>query len=334
MHDTSAVVEQPADVALTDVPCPMCEYDLRGLPEPRCPECGYAFDWADLIDPTRRKHKYLFEHHPQHNIWSFCRTAMGGLLPWRFWRSLRPEQPSNVRRLIVYWLITAWGVLVLPLGLFTAVCVAQQRDSASMRPRLAAAMQRPRDAQWAKDHFDSVAGYLDEYAPLFPSRAFFSKVWRQRLPTGSVAIAIAAFTTFLALPWVTALSLMIFQATMRRARVRGAHVLRCCLYSFDGGWWFGLLMTAGVAGFVSDVLRQAMFPRFIPYLPAIVRYATIALLLFSITKLLLAYQLYMRFPRAIATVVLALAVTLLALIVVLVNAPGLVYSVEMAWQWW
>lgn len=27
-----------------DVRCPLCDYDLRGLTEPRCPECGYRFD--------------------------------------------------------------------------------------------------------------------------------------------------------------------------------------------------------------------------------------------------------------------------------------------------
>jgi hypothetical protein len=26
----------------------------RGLAEPRCPECGYWFEWADLRDPAKR----------------------------------------------------------------------------------------------------------------------------------------------------------------------------------------------------------------------------------------------------------------------------------------
>ena len=45
--------------------CPLCEYNLRGLSEPRCPECGYRFEWAELRDPSRRLHPYLFEHHPE-----------------------------------------------------------------------------------------------------------------------------------------------------------------------------------------------------------------------------------------------------------------------------
>ena len=47
-----------------DIFCPLCEYNLRGLIEPRCLECGYRFEWPDLLDPRRRLHPYLFEHHP------------------------------------------------------------------------------------------------------------------------------------------------------------------------------------------------------------------------------------------------------------------------------
>src|SRR5688572_1004938 len=96
-----------------DVRCPLCEYDLRGLAEPRCPECGYRFDWPDLTDPERRRHPYLFEHHPRRNAWSFVRTMAGGLRPARFWSSLKPSQPSRPGRLVLYWLIAS---LLLPLG--------------------------------------------------------------------------------------------------------------------------------------------------------------------------------------------------------------------------
>lgn len=31
-----------------DIPCPKCQYNLRGLTVPRCPECGFHFEWKDL----------------------------------------------------------------------------------------------------------------------------------------------------------------------------------------------------------------------------------------------------------------------------------------------
>src|SRR6266496_169570 len=85
--------------------CPLCDYDLRYLIEPRCPECGYAFDWAELRDLERRAHPYLFEHHPNHNIRSFFRTLIGGFRPRRFWSTLYPTQPSRPRRLVLYFII-------------------------------------------------------------------------------------------------------------------------------------------------------------------------------------------------------------------------------------
>src|SRR5687767_7734312 len=66
-----------------DLLCPLCDYNLRGLIEPRCPECGYRFEWAQLRDQKLQFHPYLFEHHPKRNVWSFCRTLVGGLRPAR-----------------------------------------------------------------------------------------------------------------------------------------------------------------------------------------------------------------------------------------------------------
>src|SRR5687767_12720429 len=101
--------------------CPMCDYDLRGQrgqAEPRCPECGYRFEWDELTDPARRLHPYLFEHHPKRNVRSFFRTLIGGWRPRRFWTTLHPGQPSRPRRLMGYLIITCitcvLGGLILP----------------------------------------------------------------------------------------------------------------------------------------------------------------------------------------------------------------------------
>src|SRR5689334_22819484 len=96
--------------------CPLCEYELRGLSDPRCPECGYRFAWPELLDPTLRRHEYLFEHHGRHNIWSFWRTLIGGLKPRKFWRSVYPTQPSHPIRLIIYWLLAVSVLLVSAVG--------------------------------------------------------------------------------------------------------------------------------------------------------------------------------------------------------------------------
>ena len=43
-------------------------------------------------------------------------------------------------------------------------------------------------------------------------------------------------------PWLTFLSLMVFRISMRRARVKSVHVLRCVLYSADGVIWAGMAL--------------------------------------------------------------------------------------------
>src|SRR5205085_3308975 len=83
--------------------CPLCEYNLRGLTNPRCPECGYAFDWPDVLEADRRRHPYLFEHYPRRNLWSFFRTLRGSLLPSGFWEKLKATHAINPRRLFIYW---------------------------------------------------------------------------------------------------------------------------------------------------------------------------------------------------------------------------------------
>src|SRR5438477_4181330 len=122
---TAAAIAQPAmppcapdwSAISETIRCPLCRYDLRGLSESRCPECGYRFDWPDLLDPARREHPFLFEQHPERNIRSFLRTALTHLLPRRFWGSIRPEQPVRVRRLILYWCFLA-GIVAIGVATY------------------------------------------------------------------------------------------------------------------------------------------------------------------------------------------------------------------------
>src|SRR4051812_15199206 len=85
--------------------CPLCDYDLRGLPEPRGPECGCELDWADLFDPNRQRHPYLFERHPRRNLWSFAQTLVAGWRPNAFWSGLRPTHAVRTGRLMLYALL-------------------------------------------------------------------------------------------------------------------------------------------------------------------------------------------------------------------------------------
>jgi hypothetical protein len=236
----------PADAAPVSgepVHCPLCEYDLRGLTEARCPECGFRFDWPDLIDPTRRRHPYLFEHHPERNLWSFLRTLLGGLRPAKFWRSIHPAQRSRPGRLVVYWLVAASLLIVATVAhhaLFFAQAAARVRTQ-----RVLLTKANPPGSPYYDGYvreFGSIQRMLDDFYPLPPSRRFFWNAWQEER---GWTLHLAAF--WLEWPPIVFVTLLLFRISMRRARIRPAHVLRCVLYSYDAVWWLGLVVLLAVA---------------------------------------------------------------------------------------
>jgi hypothetical protein len=114
-----------------------------------------------------------------------------------------------------------------------------------------------------------------------------------------------------ALPWLTFASLMMFQMSMRRAKVRTAHVLRCAIYT--GGTWFWASLAVGASSLIMLLLSGLS-----PFAAAVVREVllTISLVVFlAITyQLAVAYRRYLRFPHAVATVLAAQFVAMLALV--------------------
>ena len=202
----AAAAESP--VLDRDVACPLCEYNLRGLTEPRCPECGYTFSWPELTDPTRRRHPFLFEHHPNRNLWSFRRTLWAGLRPGRFWRSLSPAQPSFPRRLAAYGIVSFAGSYAVSFAAFSILIVALLTQL-SLPFGWPAAVSNP---------------FLDIAGTLLHGAGYFA-LW--------------AGTTFGAL--------MVFRISMRRARIRPVHVARCVVYSFDASLCMALAVLAVTA---------------------------------------------------------------------------------------
>jgi rubredoxin len=222
-----------------EIRCPLCEYQLRGLIEPRCPECGYRFDWPDLLDPTRRLHPYLFEHHPERNGESFRRTLLGGFRPRRFWTSLHPVQPSCLRRLVLYWCLAAVPIVAVPLVITILLVAAVARHNAVRRPAIAADPRR----FIAEEYLDSgiaelgsVQAFLDDVFPtgIMDIMSGMMEEWV------TVAQLVLPYVVVLTWPWLTFLSLMIFAIPMQQAKVNRTHVLRSVLYSFDVVLWIGL----------------------------------------------------------------------------------------------
>jgi hypothetical protein len=176
--------------------------------------------------------------------------------------------------------------------------------------------------------YGSLDALLDDAFPRNPrARFYYHPGWGGPAALNDVAFALLAW------PWLTFVTLLLFRFSMRRARIRPAHVLRCVLYSFDAVLWAGVVAAVAV---VPEVLGPRTWPSrgrqdwpevldmlLGPYLQDPVTKAVLiaaALLLpFMAWRLTVAYRQYLRFDRPAATVLASQVIVLLALIVVAVR---------------
>ncbi len=286
---------------LHEVHCPLCEYNLRGLREPRCPECGYGFEWPDVLNPRRADHAYLFEHRADRNLWSFRRTILACWRPRSFWKLLHPTQRSRPRRLVIYWLLGLPALVMALAAMFVSAAQIDVNQIAQQRARMAADLHRYRGLQSIQGlitTYGSIDKYLDTVLPL-PTfkRAMVARWLASPLPE---TVRFNALVIPLVWPWVSLLALQVFQISMRRARIRSMHVLRCVLYSFDLVLWSLLFTLAAAAmAFTADPDR----------LQTGLLVARNLAILIGTWRLAMAYREYLRFHRPFATAISAMVIT-------------------------
>lgn len=306
---SEAVIEAPQGVDLGPAPpdwsaiqeeihCPLCEYNLRGLSAPRCPECGYTFVWAELLEIDRRLHPYLFEHHPERPYWSFVKTIIGGLRPWKFWKSLHPAQPCRPRRLMRF---AAW-MLVPAVLIWVALLggVITERMSQHIRARQweRAYLSNPKPTSEFEDElkqFGGIDGYLDTFYP----NTVLGIIQHEGDPARVMLDYAVPSIIAVAWPVATLLALCVFEISRRRVKIGRIHFVRAVVYSADLIWWIGLIMffialLSSAAGFglnvfISTIIHPVTF---------LVLAGAAAVIAFGI-RLTFAYRRYLRFPHAV-----------------------------------
>lgn len=294
-----------------EIHCPLCDYNLRGLVEPRCPECGHQFVWQEILYYDDTVHPFLFEHHPRRNIISFFQTLLASVLPIRFWKSVRPIQAPRRSRLILYCLI-----LALPLYSSFAVLVgsaAFQRYQAVIDNRVALAKAVQRGQFWNSDIQDlwirtrSVNAVVDRWMPKLTIWESIVDAYRfsPLMRTG------IGQTILLGLCWpvLTFASLMIFQISMRRAAIKRDHVLRCIIYATD----IPLIMLTLIVA-VKWMATAEIIPR--PYSAQLTPALIVIEVLVAIMpayRLAIGYRKYLNFPHAVGVVISSQIIAFLAI---------------------
>ena len=263
-----------------DVLCPLCEYNLRGLPDARCPECGYRFDWRELLEPDTRLQEYLFESRPERNVWSFFKTITSDLRPRRFWPTLSPTQRPNARRLVLYWFLAA-------------------------TPALAAIVANVAVINPAFGRFHAISSALRSFCLQLVTPTYFSSD-----PSTQCALTIWVLFACLAWPWLTCAALLVFQQSMTQARINRVHVLRCVVYSADVVFWIGWLSFA----MLLNVYRRSapIWHEWTAWLlPAV-----LGVIVWMSMRLHVAYRQYLRFDRPGATVIATQVIVTIAMLAV------------------
>jgi hypothetical protein len=286
--DSSSITPAPP-APERELHCPICDYDLHGLPSPRCPECGFRFEWEELL---REQVEYpdFFETARGHLIRAFERTLARSALSLRFWWQLRPTSRPRSRRLIVY------VILVTTIGLIGALVIAAAplyeyiQWNLTQRALIITSYSNPRNpddiayAQQLARPFGSVQKYVDWAYPPPTSIQF----WRRT----SNILKGRAFLPAIVLAWpiITFLALMIFRVSLMTARISPGHVLRCTAYSADAVAWL-LALALVTLPFINRIDFDSVL--WTGYLP-------ILLHIWLSARLLISYQLYLRINRGLA----------------------------------
>lgn len=316
--------ESPPDwgTSAAELTCPLCEYNLRGLTVARCPECGFTFRWAELLDATRDRHPWLFEHGRGRDVRTFVATYVRTMLPHRFWRQVTPANPVQVRRLVLYWLLVCLPLCAVALWTVPVQVVRQTQINSAER---ASYLPLVSTGNWVNFpgtgyHGPLTRAALDaEYPPPW-SAAFALRAWNDldlKSGLGPVAVAVAVPVAW---PWATFAALLVFQTSMRRAKINPAHVLRVAVYGCDFGPSLAAIAAAAVT-VAATVGRQWSWDLYTtlgiePEAVAVV-FVILCAAAIAAYRTGVAYARYLRFHWPVPTVLAAQSMAALAVLAAL-----------------
>jgi hypothetical protein len=292
-----------------DLLCPLCGYNLRGLTESRCPECGFKFQWQELFDAEKDCESFLFEYGKGRNRQTFQQTFLRTWRARRFWNEVNPARPVKVYRLLIYWIIAGCicGCLLtaptfLDLVLFIRHSAIERISPSKVSFNGAPGSVAPvyRLQQWYPlpwddgfwNHFLSdLRSHHNGYAIDGPNEASIEG-WG---------------TIFLLWPWLTLISLQLFRYSMRQSKIRSVQLLRSVIYSCDFGVLFAL-------GFIALNFYQPVWSDGVVLL-----FAALLCGLATTYRMSIAFRQYLRMPMPIATMVLSQLMIFMTVFLVLVE---------------
>jgi hypothetical protein len=218
-------------------------------------------------------------------------TYWNDCLPWRFWRDLKPTQEVNVRRLLRYWIFANAVTVALSIALM-------------IRPLILLAQIDSKRRAYAAAH--PPVYFNPFYDPQPWTWGYFAQV-AYNIKYGTMGLGwVRDAAVGLLWTWLSLATLMIFQASMRQAKIKTAHVLRVAIYGCD----FMVLLAAVHLLLVDTSYKDSWNTLAIVGACAIV----------ATFRMSIAYQKYLRFHMPFLTVLASqLIVFILVCILMLRN---------------
>lgn len=295
--------------------CPLCGYNLRGLSEPRCPECGFKFTWQELLEAEKDKQLFLFEY--GRNIPTFWKTYWRTCRPRQFWREVNPAIEVRSTALIIYWILSSSVIASFVALPYVKPVWRTASNNVSTR---ATFKPVPGNSNYFSDgRWTFKARQIDDEYPLPWDFEFWRTVEQQEsggyyydkagnfVSTRSdVPNAAAWCAIFLGWPILTFITLMIFRISMRQAKIRMSHLVRAVVYSCDFGLLVIILAVAGSC--FDDKWNQGS---------NMMAFATICAVI-TTYRLTIAIREYIRAHMPLATVLASQLIALLITFVLLV----------------
>lgn len=299
-----------------DILCPLCDYNLRGLIEPRCPECGHRFEWKQVLAQGDPIHPFLYEHQAHRPVWSFLTTLGRSLFPQSFWKTVLSIHRPVVARLIRYWTLLLLPGVVLVIGMMIVNLPYQQAHLDAHRRQLTNQWNNP-SYPYANELiriYGSIQAAIDQAAP--PPTFLNSIGWMFRNDRNLTRHIIPLLGSVLLWPWFTLASLLIFRMSLAQARIKTGHVLRCVIYTQDL-ILIALPLAVLVLRMTPDLSTSGGF--LLPDAAVIVMLqgplqVLPLMLLITTWRLWRSYHHYLRFPHALATAVASQVIVGLALL--------------------
>ena len=207
------------------VGCPRCDYDLSGEVQrwnDECPldgvcsECGLKIRWGDFLAKDARRPEAFFETSRGHPRRAYTYTFKKAFNPYRFWNWVKMEYEFNWKRMLS---LSFGGMLALHAVLTlaaTLLCLLIHATAMLNAPAFTTQFQR---------YMDSIANTAKVVG--IPFAGDSRNWWYAGSPlVGSPVWILMGLLSVAAMPG----AFLLLPATLSKAKVRTAHLLRVTCY--------------------------------------------------------------------------------------------------------